>query len=198
MRRLILLSACLVALTVLLGFSFEPVQAGETDPADWVVEISTQELHHYLQYAGSIFKPLIIARVVYFNPQSLSSKYRYEDIFYHNGEAIGCRRKGRLAFGNNFDVSIFVAEKSSFSASEKAAAANAIVRLLLDLLLKGNMVTAVVVPDSAFTEIVEGLKRQNFDVVGQAIPGKAAYGAIVIRLNSSPSGLKQTLCYYSK
>lgn len=165
---------------------------------DWEVNIKTEPLKDYLSYSGSSFKPIIKAAVTYKDTDK-GTTTQYEDLWYRGCDPVGMKRFHRFQVRSGDGVAIKVTHKSSsVDNAETCAAANAIVRLLLDAYLNGNSVIAVIVPANSFTFIASNLQRMNFYVAGPATPDQPEYSAIVLELQSEPPGNKQTLHFAGK
>src|SRR5271163_2582384 len=64
---------------------------------DFVINVQTQVLQGYMGYAGSQLNPITQLSVSYqetgrWDPSRRGQVIKYEDLWYHNCDAIGCRR----------------------------------------------------------------------------------------------------------
>jgi hypothetical protein len=165
---------------------------------DWEVLIKTEPLKDYLSYSGSSFHPIIKAAVTY-KESGKGGVTQYEDLWYRGCDPVGSKRYHRFQIRSGDGVAIKVSHKNnSVENAETCAAANAIVRLLLDSYLNGNSVIAAIVPGNSFSQISSNLQRENFYVAGPATPDQPEFSSIVIELQSEPPGNKQTLHYAGK
>lgn len=165
---------------------------------DWIIEAQMQELKGYVIYAGSTVRPIIKASITYKNTDapSGSKPVKYEDLYFKGYEAIGCRRYHTLDLESGDGVAIRIKSKSqNVTLEQSSAAANAIVRLLLDSYLNGNSVVAVLLPRSSFERVVQNLQRANFYSAPPSSPDEPVDTAIILHLISEPPGSSQTMYY---
>jgi hypothetical protein len=165
---------------------------------DWEVIIKTEILKDYLSYSGSSFRPIVKAAVSY-KETDKNNITQYEDLWYRGCDPVGSKRYHRFQVKSGDGLAIRVTHKnSSPDNAETCAAANAIVRLLLDSYLNGNSVIAAIVPSNSFSLIASNLQRQNFYEAGPSTPDQPEFSSIVLELQSDPPGSKQTLNYAGK
>ncbi|HIA53466.1 MAG TPA: hypothetical protein EYN91_15485 [Candidatus Melainabacteria bacterium] len=162
---------------------------------DWIISIETEKLTGYLDQKRSTLKPVVKATVTY-KPGGGGGATKFEELFYHNWIALGMRRYKPLALGSSDQVAIVVTHKQGQSTQEEtSAAANAIVRVFLDAYLKGNAVTNIIVPEASLSSIVQNLKQANFYPGDDEKPDQPVFSSIILHLEGSPSGTKQTMFY---
>ncbi len=164
---------------------------------DWTVEIETEEVKNFLDYPGSNMKPMVRARVSYYEGADKGTQsVRYEDLWYRRCDVVGCRRYHTLGLRKGEQIAIRVRHKSSQpSAAETCAVANAVVRLLLDSYLNHNMVSAVLIPADTFSSVAQELHHQNFFPAGPDTPDQPVYASIILHLFSEPPGQEQVMHY---
>lgn len=162
---------------------------------DWIISIETEKLSGYLDQKRSTLKPIVKATVTY-KAGVGGATIKFEELFYNNWIALGMRRYRALSLGNSDQVAIIVTHKQGPSTPEEtSAAANAILRVFVDAYLKGNAVTNIIVPEASLSPIVQNLKQANFYPGDDEKPDQPIYSSIVLHLEASPSGTKQTMFY---
>jgi hypothetical protein len=160
---------------------------------DYTVDIKTETVEHYFDYSGSLLGPAVRAAVSY-QATGADQTNKYEDLWYHNWNCIGCRRHGELKMHPGQQVAIRVAHKGSATNAEREASANAIIRILLDCYANSNMVAIVYVPDDSLIPIASAMQRASFRMAEEAAPDEPVYAQIQLELRSN-SGAKQILHY---
>lgn len=193
-----MLKACITAAAVpifLFGQTASGIAQGLERTYDWIITIETEKLKGFLDEKQSTLKPVIKATVTY-RPGSGGTITKYEDLFYNSWIALGMRRYKPLALGNSDQVAIVVSHKQGQATpDETSASANAILRVFVDAYLKGNAVTNIIVPETSLNQIVQNLKQANFYPGDDEKPDQPVFSSIVLHLEGSPSGTKQTMFY---
>jgi len=191
------LFTALRAVIIILALSFFPSARSEglARTYDWIISIETEKLSGFLDQKNSTLKPIVKATVS-FKPASGGATTKFEELFYRNWIALGMRRYKPLSLGISDQVAIVVTHKQGQATQEEtSAAANAILRVFVDAYLKGNAVTNVIVPESSLSAIVQNLKQANFYPGDDEKPDQPVFSSIVLHLEGSPSGSKQTMFY---
>lgn len=194
----ITISIVLIAAAILVSSPQVSSQDSAIRDYDWIVEAQTEELKDYLNFPGSNLKPIFKAAVTYksLDPKAHAQPVKYEDLFYRSCDAIGCRRYHTFDITSGDGVAIRISTKSQPAKPEEAcAAANIIVRLLLDSYLNGNSVPSVLLPYPIFNQVISDLHRENFYSAGEAPPDQPVFSSIILELRSEPGGLRQTMNY---
>src|SRR5205085_2705740 len=120
----------------------------------------------------------------------------YEDLWFHGLRSLGCRRHGPLNLGHNKQVVICISGKGTdVDIEQNHAAGNAILRLIMDTYLQGNMVTAVIVPDASINDVADALQQRGFYIRPEPRPDEAVSGSLIIRLRGERSGVTRTLVF---
>lgn len=159
---------------------------------DWVIYVDVERKKQLFKNPGSKLQPITNVRVsfrkttrVSADPEDLQLKV-YEDIWYHNGHAMGSHRFRSLGIERMKRGAIYVRTTSDAS-EEPRAVAHAIVRLMMQTLIKDSILTTVVVPRDMFREVVAELGHYNFfgEVEGEITSGIQTS----LYLTSNPPGL---------
>lgn len=186
-----------VRLSVVLAFSSMLFIGASADPPgqfsdawmdqsfDWVLKIDPMMLPNYALYEGSTLKPVIDLRTsIRLNPglsKGQSQQYTpYEDLWYGNGKAIGCRRSIALPLQSGLRGAIYI-PLSELASKQPDAFAHAITRLTLDVGLKSCSVVSVIAPESAINPIADSLKRFGF-LRSQTIPTEPSPDSLMLLL----------------
>lgn len=184
-----------IALCLILFSSLRTSAEGLERTYDWIISIETEKLSGFLEQKRSTLKPIVKATVT-IKPGTGGASTKFEELFYHNWIALGMRRYKPLSLGNSDQVAIVVTHKQGLSTQEEtSAAANAILRVYVDAYLKGNAVSNIIVPEPSLNSIVQNLKQANFYPGDDEKPDQPVFSSIVLHLEASPSGAKQTMFY---
>ncbi|HEY9712656.1 MAG TPA: hypothetical protein V6C72_04255 [Chroococcales cyanobacterium] len=134
---------------------------------DWVMYVDSSTLPQYLNYSGSALTPLIAVRArcritpELGKPLSGSSPQLYEELWYHDGLAVGMRRFSNLPMIKHRLGTIMV-NCTSNQRQEALALSNALLHLTVDLELLAADRSFVVVPSAIYDTVEENLKRYKF------------------------------------
>ncbi|MCC7531090.1 MAG: hypothetical protein IT342_21460, partial [Candidatus Melainabacteria bacterium] len=88
-----------------------------------------------------------------------------------------------------------VHEAASADDDAVKAAANACLRLFLDLNARTMSPSAIFVPKQSFSLFVQRMNQLNFYSTEEPAPDRPVYTSIVLSVESEPPGLKQLLFY---
>jgi hypothetical protein len=161
-----------------------------SQPTDWTVTISTQRLDTYLGYVGSPLAP-IIRTTIYCNQADQS--IHYEDLYYSNGQAIGCRRFHSLG-PTPGTAGVIAINLSSNDQPQSCAAANAAIRAYLDLYLQKSAVKKITISAASVDNLIQGLQQCGFQPF-EIVPDKPFKAKIVLEVYSIETGRIQYLFY---
>ena len=147
---------------------------------DWQILISCEKLEPYLNYEGSSLNPLTKVSVNFAQPVGSTIKL-YEHLYYARRQVVGCKRKIREIGIKSGTAGIL--KIVALKPDETSAAANAALRILLDVSLHDCMVKSLTIPDAYFKPIVEALCEQGMrkddssETAGIALEVVSASGA---------------------
>jgi hypothetical protein len=165
---------------------------------DWVITVQVKIVKDYLKYPTSSLNPMTKLSVVSRETPRLQKDrttkvVQYEDLWYHDCNAIGCRRYSELSLtpGQQGTIRILPSEDANNSA---CAVANALTRLILDVGLLRCSLSVVYVPDGMLDEITNDLAKFNFFPYN-ARPDHPIRTSMVLCLISDPPGQKRSLYY---
>ncbi len=159
---------------------------------DWTITVKTTPTPNVLNYASATLKPMSRLYVDYrmtprLNVENKKQPISYEEVWFHEQHAVGCRRYHILDLPAGYQGAIRVVPTPGAIANG-GAVANCIARLALDVGLRKCIVTVVFVPQDIFEQVSSHLTDFGFslgeDNSGQAVP---------LFLFSDPAGLKSTL-----
>jgi hypothetical protein len=142
---------------------FQGSQAGWR-PYQWLVTIETEAIANQFRYKDSKLAPLVKARISYARADG-SDTANYEKLWFCSGRAYGLERLGPLNIDPGQGVAIRVVHQSTNPTEyDCQAAANSVIRMLLDLRINRDSLQLVVVPDESFAGITEQLFAEHFEV----------------------------------
>jgi hypothetical protein len=192
----LLLGVLAASVSVLLSSSAAQSTSQEK-PYDWTMDIKTQQLERQFDYPGSTIKPIVKTELQYYPSESESTKTKYQHIWYANGKPLGMERLHKLEITEGDGVSIRVVHKTdSPTSGEYKAAANAILRVLVDAYLNKNAIVTVRVPVASFNSIVNELR--NNPHINTAFDGSdnTVDSSVPIFVQAEPSGTTIQLYYF--
>ena len=147
--------------------------AGHLDrPYDWNVTIETKRLEHQFEYAGSQLKNVVKTKVDYYysgdqpfddrHPDE-DHKILYEDMWFVSDRPLGLERRHEFDLDRGDGIAIQVKHKEGEgSTREYKAAADAVLRVMLDSLVHRNPVVIVRLPDGQpYDEILDELRNKG-------------------------------------
>jgi hypothetical protein len=208
-RKSRIISFALAALTICLSQLFVPTNAltdGSDFPtidrrytmgSDWVLSLNITKLNKMFVYPGSTLYPLIQVRVSYFtrdpNTHLWSSGQVYEDLWFHNGMPIGCKRYTRLPFKyGSYGVITLLPTQDGFEQTKSVD--DTVLRLYMDLTRLNCIISSTVLPlaicDNAATE----LGYFNFYRATMVTAGTV----ILLHYVSTPQGFDNYYCFKTK
>lgn len=196
------LSIACAVLTLLVYFKLGPVLADDDKDdnlgqPDLVVELRLEPLKDYLDYDGSRLSPAEVVKVMCKRARA-GSRFRYEDLWYHDGRAIGCKRYRQIGTTGGETIMVSVTRDSALSGSRPAEdIANAIVRIMVDLTVNSAGVSAIVLPQSMFNQVVDSLGSFGF-YRKEARPETAIPSQISLHCISDPPGEQTDVYYFGK
>lgn len=174
----------------------ESTQIEWTERFSRVVEIATEPLNNYLKSSKNGFDSLALARVSSRAAADEKGREKYQVLWYKNGEPVGVRGVGKLAFAAPQKVALHITHKNLPAAeSEVKASANAALRMFLDLNAKSISPIAIIVPRSSFNSFVHRLNQLNFYSADEPQPDTPVFTSIVLSVESEPPGITQLLFY---
>lgn len=160
-----------------------------------IVDIKTERLKNYLRNDKNGFDNLVLARV---NSQSIKEKNekKYEVIWYRTGDPVGLRRLGGLAFQAPQKIALHVRHASYPAGDDEIkAAADACLRMFLDLHAKTMSPSAIIVPKQSFNAFVQRMNQLNFYSAEEPEPNMPVYSSVILSVESEPPGVRQLLFY---
>lgn len=195
-----MIAACLLVMVALPGQTQGSLfDKGSLDQRfDFVITVTTQKLKGYMGYQGSTLNPITQLSVSYretprLNQNRPGKTVQYEDLWYHDCKAIGCRRYNVFQIEPGEQGAIrFVPSDDTTEAG--CAIANATTRLLLDIGLNQSSLAAVFVPSDAVGNVTTQFEQFNFHPY-RPRPDRGVRAAMALFICSEPDGSKQYLYY---
>ncbi len=183
----------LAVVSPLAGIGADPIEK----PYDWTIEIKTAKLDRHFEYEGSTLRPVSKADIVYYRVNNEDEKKNYEEVWFHNGKALGLERKEKFEMDEGDGVAIKVVHNSvSPDEEELKAAADAISLIYLDAYLNRNPVVSVIVKDSSFGDILNYLQDQEWQILPDETD-VAIDAQVLLYIQSESAEQKKTLKYQS-
>ncbi len=148
----------LTLLSLVAGFLIPAYGDHIAKPYDWTVELETRKLEHQFDYVGSHLKGVEKVKVSYQqtptaeNPEP--TRQHYENFWYHDGKPLGLERLHAYEITQGDGVSILIKHNDEMGSDKECkAAANAILRVILDSYLNKNAVVNVRIPPESFEKV---------------------------------------------
>ena len=169
-------------------------------PFDWTIELKTKQLPHHFEYTNSHLHGVEKIHVSYVHASDSShpdpQPTEYENLWYHSGKPLGLERLHKFEVIQGDSTSILVSHSgSSASDDECKAAANAVLRLILDANLNKNAVVNIRVPDDSFERIKQDLYNLGCQD-GSGISDEGRATAINLFLQTDPDPHSTQILYY--
>jgi hypothetical protein len=164
---------------------------------DYIVVIETEPEPAMFEFPGSRIGPIVRANISYYQPHRDDlDPIQYEKLYYHDWQPVGCRRLRKLDFPYGGNICIEVRHKRGFATpAELGAAADAILRLFIDIFAEQKSASAIIVPDDSLDGICEQMNRWKFYAGDAAKPEVPIICPIILPIESS-SGNTQKVLYY--
>lgn len=196
-----------------LVFVWSHPHAAYAGTADWTVTINTSVVSHCLEYPNSKLKPLIRS-AIHFQQELLEPSKEdkemlklgaepdiaipptlYENHYSSHFRAVGLHRFKQLMLKPATPGKIRITVSNSpLKQEEVNAAANATLRLILDLYLNKMFLRSVVVPRDIFDMYVQELQRYGFRTA-IIVPGQSISALVPLSIRSEPAGKSVYLAY---
>lgn len=160
---------------------------------DYSAFIQPEAMQHYLNYEGSRLRALTRVRIYTReflrggDYQASSPAKLYQELWYQEGHSIGLRQKAKLNLPSE-KIGAIVVGKCNSNGHEPLAVGNAVVRLVLDLHLRREIVSVVLLPLQSFDQIAASLSNYNFYRASEA-PEEGEHFSICLR--SYPDGREE-------
>jgi hypothetical protein len=189
----------LIPLALVLAIMLSLCPCNGFVPYSWLVKIETDDMPSFFKYPGSKLAPFVESRIwfgkINVNDPTNFDPTKYETFWYCKGRAFGLDRHTTLGIDPGVAVGMQISYKNIDPKEEDyRAAANSILRVLVDLRVNHCMLTTVTVPDQSWGTIINALAEEHYiPLVVQVEVPYTAPGAFFIRDESG--NRKQTLWY---
>jgi hypothetical protein len=182
-----------------LVLSNSPAHSTSKDqPYDWTVDIKTQQLQRQFDYPGTKLTPVVKTELQYYPMDAQSNKTKYEHIWYCKGKALGLERLHKFQITEGDGIAIKISHKTDDPTSgEYKAAANAILRILIDAYLNKNALVTVKIPPNSFSPISNELRSNpHIDTSGGGSETPVSSGVPIFLQTDEPDGPTLQLYYF--
>jgi len=186
-----LLIACVFTL---LGIFLAPARAG-WQPYNWLITVETKLIPGELVYSGSTLYPVVESRIKYASADGKTEDTKYETIWFCQGKAYGLERDGPLNTGLGQSVAIHVVHQTPTPTQyDFKAAANSILRILIDTRIGRNSLQFVILPDDSFGPIADELCNEHYSKFEEPI--EVPFSAVgLLSLRNESSSQSQLMIY---
>jgi hypothetical protein len=162
----------------------------------WIVDMDVGVLNSYLSYPTSkCASPTTIA--VDYREKDEANQWsvekKYEVFWYRSRTPIGLHRYTQVPFGQ-YPFGVIYVKPSRLISDHCDSLADAIVRVVVEVLLSRTQVRAIFVPRDSFNQMVSALSGVNFHPFTVIKPGQKP---VFIDVQSYPSGLEAHLYHQS-
>ena len=193
--------ATFLVLSQVLLWPFASAQAVWT-PYNWVITIKTEQLDGEFNYSGSKLKPVVKGSVSYASVDDIDNDFKYEDLWFCQGKPYGLERNGPLAIPRGDGVAIRVIhtddhgtiDNHATTQDELAAAADSILRIVVDAQINQNIVHTIIVPASSFQGICQSLQSHHFELSTDTVETPHLAGAYLFLVDDADKR-RQSLRY---
>lgn len=167
---------------------------------DWVIYMGLSPMDNYLKYPGSTVTPIMRIPIEYrYVPNRFTrknaplEKLKYEELWYHDGKAVGCKRYSRLSLSSNEQGAIYIKPNVKNGESIRELT-NAVVRLVMDIYAQRTILASIIVPKEHFESFASALAQYNFFKLSVVYPGGPGNN-MSIHLSSEPMGAERYFYY---
>ncbi len=167
---------------------------------DWVIYLGLSPMDKYLQYPGSTMTPIMRIPIEYrYAPNRPNrknyplDKQKYEELWYHDGKAVGCKRYSFLNLSSQEQGAVYIVPNPKNGDSIRELT-NALVRLVLDVYSQKTILASIIVPKEYFESFASTLAQYNFFKLTVVYPGGPGNN-MSIHLTSEPFGTERYFYY---
>lgn len=171
-----------------------PESNSSVDGPDFCLTAETKVDEKLFEHESFDIRNVVKASMTYHKTGDESHKTAYEELWYHNGKPVAMERKTTLDIPSDKKVAIKILQSSGASNNEIKAAANVILRLVLDIRLNNDTVSVVEVPSASFQTLIQELQARKARV--QPAGADATVEAKVkFKLQSRSTGMEQVVYF---
>jgi hypothetical protein len=161
---------------------------------DWIVEATTMPTNFDPRSDRFSVRPEVTIQIKYFRIGEREKAIVYEQLSYLNGRPLSLERKSDLPFNSSQRIAIRIRNNEPPAPAETKAAANIILRLVLDILLHHDGIAVVLVPDSSYVTVRQELQDRKALVCSPGLPAPPN-AKVAFQLQSEQSRLRQTIYF---
>lgn len=167
---------------------------------DWTIYVGLSPMDKYLKYRGSEMTPVMRIPIEYryspnrnFRKSYPLERQKYEEIWYHDGKAVGLKRYTQLMLSSDEQGALYITPNPKNGENIRELT-NAMVRLVLDIYARRTILATIVVPQEYFENFAGELAQYNFFKLTVVYPGGPGNN-MSIHLVSQPQGTERYFYY---
>lgn len=204
MSRYWFLSAILLVIFISATAFHRANSQAENAGVDWQIELKTDKIKSFPSWKSSILKPFVKVGVVYKKtergkpPLTINN----EEFWYSGPDPIGCSVSNTLDFKPiklvaDQAIAVKVSHKKQpASYEEQCAAADALLRVTLDVYVRGSTITNITVPRASFTSMIQQLAANGFQPHAEDQANTEQTGSVIsLYIKTDPPGPDQIMTY---
>jgi hypothetical protein len=153
---------------------------------DYTVNIKTETLQKQFQYRGSMLTKVTKASIEYYKNAD-NQKKPYENIWFNDGHPIGLERLADFGLERGKSATLVVTHKEQGGVQEQKAAANMILRLVLDAYNNTDSFLAIRVPSQSFNGIIREMENLRCVETNPAQPDEASKAKLTFTIAGDES-----------
>lgn len=164
------------------------------DQSEAVVELKVKAAKNLFDYKGTTLGEPVKASIFFTDKEG--GKGHYEDLWFTGATAIGLNRFSELSVPSGSSVAIAIGFEDAGSAAQVQAAANASLRILLDLYVAGHSVSRLeVADDDTARALISSLGQTGFVESAAVLPDEMVESSLSLSVKSRSSSRLYSLNY---
>ncbi|HNB16804.1 MAG TPA: hypothetical protein PLC15_15575 [Candidatus Obscuribacter sp.] len=164
------------------------------DQSETVVDLKVKAAKNLFDYKGTVLGEPVKASVFFTDKDG--GKGHYQDLWFTGATAIGLNRFSVLSVPSGSSVAIAIALEDAGSATQVQAAANASLRILLDLYVEGHSVSRLeVADDDTARALISSLGQAGFVESAAVLPDELVETSLSLSVKSRSSNRLYSLNY---
>ncbi|MGH9553786.1 MAG: hypothetical protein ACRD3W_30680, partial [Terriglobales bacterium] len=166
--------------------------------SQWSIQLKATKLKQYMSYNGSQLYPLSSVNAVLLvrdpRTQQWDPPQRYEDLWFHYGSPIGCRRYQTLTKVRN-ELGVIRILSSADAQTETRSLISTAIRIALDVALQNGSVSVIIIPADLYEQCESDFGSLFFY---EAKSGSAADTMVLLYVVSDTGNCKKYFRFRTK